>query len=231
MQPTENEMQSTEASVSAEQVAVFLRKNPQFFEHNAALLTELYLPSPHGSGTISLAERQQLAQRDKIRVLEAKVAEFLRFGRENDEISEKIHRLCLGLLAAPTFDVMVQLLMMDIRNSFTVPYVTMRLWNKAKDSRDAGNEVFQPVAAELQGWAQSLSAPYCGHRPGVTLDDWFGATAAPKSFALVALGSGPICGLLAMASDDEQRFHPEMGTQYLTRIGELISAALLRYTE
>lgn len=231
MQPTENEMQSTEASVSAEQVAVFLRKNPQFFEHNAALLTELYLPSPHGGGTISLAERQQLAQRDKIRVLEAKVAEFLRFGRENDEISEKIHRLCLGLLAAPTFDVMVQLLMMDIRNSFTVPYVTMRLWNKAKDSRDGGNEVFQPVAADLQGWAQSLSAPYCGHRPGVTLDDWFGAAAAPKSFALVALGSGPICGLLAMASDDEQRFHPEMGTQYLTRIGELISAALLRYTE
>ncbi len=231
MQATENEPQNTEPTASAEQVAVFLRKNPQFFEHNAALLTELYLPSPHGGGTISLAERQQLAQRDKIRVLEAKVAEFLRFGRENDEIGEKIHRLSLGLLAAPTFDIMVQLLMMDIRNSFTVPYVTMRLWNKPRDSKDTDNEVFQPVAAELQTWAQALSTPYCGHRPGIALDDWFDTAAAPKSFALVALGSGAICGLLAMASDDEQRFHPEMGTQYLVRIGELISAALLRYTE
>jgi uncharacterized protein YigA (DUF484 family) len=231
MQPTDHDTLSNEPAIDAEQVAVFLRRNPQFFEHNAALLTELYLPSPHGSGTISLAERQQLAQRDKIRVLEAKVAEFLRFGRENDEISDKIHRLSLGLLAAPTLDVMVQLLLMDIRNSFSVAYVSMRLWNTPRNSKEADNEVFQPVADDLKVWAQSLKGPYCGYQPGVSLDHLFSEECAPKSFALLALGSGPICGLLAMASEDEQRFHPEMGTQYLVRISELVSAALLRHTE
>jgi uncharacterized protein YigA (DUF484 family) len=35
--------------------------------------------------------------------------------------------------------------------------------------------------------------------------------------------------LLAMASEDAQRFYPEMGTLYLKRIGELMSVALLRY--
>jgi uncharacterized protein YigA (DUF484 family) len=32
-----------------------------------------------------------------------------------------------------------------------------------------------------------------------------------------------------MASEDEQRFYPEMGTLYLKRIGELLSVGLLRY--
>lgn len=220
-----------EALPSAEQVAAYLRKNPQFFEHNAALLTELYLPSPHGGGTVSLAERQQLTQRDRIRVLEAKIAEFLQYGRENDQIGEKVHRLSLGLLAAPNLEVMLQLLMQDLRTSFSVPYTGLRLWVKPKDSNDAGNEVFKPIDGELRSWAQGLAEPYCGHRPGLDLDSWFGVNAAPKSFALIALRSDKVCGLLAIASEDEQRFHPEMGTQYLTRIGELVSAALLHYTE
>ncbi|MDP2248771.1 MAG: DUF484 family protein [Nitrosomonadales bacterium] len=216
---------------NAEAVTAFLRKHPQFFEHNAALLTELYLPSPHGSGTVSLAERQQLSQRDRIRVLEAKVAEFIQYGRENDQISEKVHRLSLGLLAAPTLDVMVQLLMLDLRSSFSVPHVGLRLWANPKESSDADNDVFKPIDAELRSWAQGLIEPYCGHRPGLELDNWFGENAAPKSFALIALRSDKVSGLLAIASDDAQRFHPEMGTQYLTRIGELVSAAMLRYTE
>jgi uncharacterized protein len=225
MQLTDDELPS------AEHVAAYLRKNPQFFEHNAALLTELYVPSPHGSGTISLAERQQLSQRDRIRVLEAKIAEFLQYGRENEEIGEKVHRLSLSLLAAPTLDVTVQLLMHDLCNSFSVPYVAMRLWSRPKDSADAVNEVFNPVDIELQNWTQNLTAPYCGHRPGLELDSWFGTAATPKSFALIALRSDHAYGLLAIASVNEKRFHPEMGTMYLTRIGELISAAMLRYTE
>ncbi|HEY8354659.1 MAG TPA: DUF484 family protein [Methylophilaceae bacterium] len=225
-------MQSPEDTLpSAEQVAAYLRKHPQFFEQHTALLTELYLPSPHGNGTISLAERQQLTQRDRIRVLEAKVAEFLQYGRENDQISEKVHKLSLGLLAAPNLEVLLQLLMQDLRDSFAVPYSGLRLWARPKDTRDAGNEVFREVDAELRSWTQGLIEPYCGHRPGLELDSWFGAEASPKSFALIALRGEQVIGLLAIASDDEKRFHPDMGTQYLVRIGELVSAALLRYLE
>jgi uncharacterized protein len=31
-----------------------------------------------------------------------------------------------------------------------------------------------------------------------------------------------------MGSEDQQRFYPEMGTVYLTRLSELVSAALAR---
>jgi uncharacterized protein YigA (DUF484 family) len=38
----------------------------------------------------------------------------------------------------------------------------------------------------------------------------------------------PAFGLLVLASDQAQRFHASMGTDFLERIGELASAALTR---
>lgn len=213
------------------QVTAYLKENPEFFERHPELLAELYLPSPHGHGTISLAERQQLAQRDRIRVLEAKLSDLLQFGEQNDSTSDKIHRLSLGLLATPSFDVLMQLLNHSLREDFLVPYFGIKLWAKPKAGENAGHAAFEEVDAELRSWAQSLVAPYCGHKPGLELDSWFGENATPKSFALIALKGEKVFGLLAMASDDEQRFYPEMGTLYLKRIGELISAALLRYID
>lgn len=212
-------------------VSNYLKAHPQFFEQHAELLTEMYLPSPHGSGTVSLAERQQLLQRDRIRVLEAKMADFLKFGEENDVISEKVHRLSLGLLASHNLEVLVQILTHTLREDFHIPYVGLRLWAAPVNQLDAQQAIFQPVDAELKSWAEGLSTPYCGHRPGLEIDNWFGENAAPKSFALIALKSEKVFGLLAMTSEDEHRFYPEMGTMFLKRIGELISAALLRYIE
>ena len=218
-----------DGQMTEDQISAYLRANPQFFEHNPALLAEMYLPSPHGNGTVSLAERQQLAQRDRIRVLEVKCSELLQFGTENDVISDKVHRLSLGLLATQSFEILLQLLIHNLREDFSVPHVGLRLWASPQNDLDKSNEVFQPVDMELKNWAQSLVTPYCGHKPGLELDSWFGEVATPKSFALIALRGEKVFGLLAMASEDEQRFYPEMGTLYVKRIGELISAALLRY--
>jgi uncharacterized protein YigA (DUF484 family) len=223
--------QQGDDQIAQEQVITYLRKNPQFFEHNAALLAEMYLPSPHGSGTISLAERQQLAQRDRIRVLEVKLSDLMRFGEENDATSNKIHRLSLGMLATQSFEILMQLLEHNLREDFSIPHIGIRLWAAPHDPSIAAHKAFQAVDEELQSWTQGLVEPYCGHRPGLELDNWFGETPAPKSFALTALRGEKVFGLLAMASEDEQRFYPEMGTLYVKRIGELVSAALLRYID
>lgn len=216
--------------LTEEQLTEHLRTDPTFFERNAHLLTEIYLPSPHGNGTISLAERQQLAQRDKIRILEAKLSELIQFGEENDAIGDKVHRLTLGILAARSFDALVQMTAHNLREDFQVPHVAIRLWAKPQSDEDGASEEFGPVDDELRNWAQNLATPYCGHNPALKLDGWFGETNAPlKSYVLIALRGENAFGLLAMASEDPQRFYPEMGTLYLKRIGELVSVALLRY--
>ena len=79
-----------------DEIKNYLKNHPEFFEQNASLLAEIHLPSPHGSGTISLAERQQLAQRDKINALEERFAvhfvliflfAFVQIGAATHEIS------------------------------------------------------------------------------------------------------------------------------------------------
>lgn len=216
--------------LTEDQITEHLRANPAFFERNAHLLTEIYLPSPHGSGTISLAERQQLAQRDKIRILEVKLSELIQFGEENDVISDKVHRLTLGILAARSFDALVQMVTHNLREDFQVPHVAIRVWAQPQSAEDASGTEFAEVDADLRNWAQGLTVPYCGANPPVKLDGWFGETNAPlKSYALIVLRGENAFGLLAMASEDAQRFYPEMGTLYLKRIGELLSVALLRH--
>jgi len=234
-----------------EQITAYLRNHPQFFEQHPDLLAMMHLPSPHGSGTVSLAERQQQTQRDKIRALETKLSDFLQYGQENDTISAKVHRLSLGLLAAQHFEVLVPILMQtlredfatpqagslmalgstldSLREDFAVPYAGLRIWATPQNSNHVGNPVFQPVDKELSQWADGLVEPYCGNKPGLDINSWFGENAAPKSFALIALRGEKVFGLLAIASDDEKRFYPDMGTMYLKRIGELVSASLLRY--
>jgi uncharacterized protein YigA (DUF484 family) len=44
--------------------------------------------------------------------------------------------------------------------------------------------------------------------------------------ALVPLGDASVFGILALGSEDPQRFYPEMGVLYLRRIGELCAAGV-----
>ena len=61
--------------------------------------------------------------------------------------------------------------------------------------------------------------------------DWFGE-AAPhvRSVALVPLmRDNRAFGMLALGSEDGERFYPEMGTLYVSRIGEMVSAVARRH--
>lgn len=215
-------------SITADQVAEYLRSDPKFFENHAALLAELYLPSLHGNSTISLAQRQQLAQRDKIRILEAKLSELIQFGEENDATSERVHRLSLGLLAACSLDALLSFVIHNFREDFRIPHVTLRLWEQPRQGGVAIGEEFACCNEELILWTLNLPAPYCGHLP--PLDLGFGTTTVSlQSCALIPLRGESTFGLLGLASEDPRRFYPEMGTLYLKRIGELVSVALLRH--
>lgn len=210
--------------MTAEEVAQFFRTHPQFFDQHPELLESIFVPHPYGGRAIPLAERQLMALRDKARALEAKLAELLKFGEDNDAISEKVHRLAVGLLAARDFAATAQALQFHLREDFSVPHVALRLWGRALP---AGAPEGAPVEEALRVKAETLGGPQCGPAGGSPFLDWFGdAREHVRSLALVPLGATKTLGLLAIGSEDAQRFYPEMGTLYLRRIGELTAAAL-----
>ena len=219
------------STISANEVAAFLQDNPNFFNQYADLLAHISVPHPHGGRTISLTERQMLTMRDKNRQAEAKLSELISFGEANDGISEKIHRLAVGMIAAETFQAVIHLLNFHLRDDFAVPHVALRLWDKPEEIEDLPE--FAAVSEELQVFAETLGRPYCGSTAGFGTASWFGEHAAHiRSQALIALrnGGGTI-GMIALGSEDAQRFYADMGTLYLERLGEMVSAALARVTK
>ena len=213
--------------MKAEEVVRYLQDNPGFFEDYAELLAQIYIPHPHGGRAIPIVERQILTLREKSKMLEGKLAELIQFGEENDAIGEKMHRLCLALIAAGDMPGMLQALYYNLREDFAVPHAVVRVWGGAGEGPE-----FAPVSEDLRQYAGGLEHPYCGPGANAEVATWFGEAAEQlRSFACVRLrdGGSACIGMLVLASEDPTRFYPEMGTLYLRRLGELASAALQRY--
>ena len=204
-------------------IAQFLEEHPEFFKNHIGLLATMYIPNAHGGGTVSLAERQQAAQRDKIREIERKYSELLEIGIENDAIINKMHQLALSLLKTATLDETVEALISTLKHEFNVPMVTLKLWASTNES----HEVFGEADESIQAWLETLPEPYCGNEPDSAIASVMDTDA--KSYAVVPLKNSQIIGVLAMASNEEKRFYPEMGTMLIERIGALVSAAIQKY--
>ncbi len=210
-------------------VKAYLKNHPEFFEQNASFLAEINLPSPHGGGTISLAERQQLAQRDKIDALKTNFAELVLNARDNDAITNKIQVLNLALHKAKNFDAIEQIISDLLPEIFELSETCMRIWAPPLDSRNRVNLVFSHVSEQTKTWVAALITPYCGKQPDIVTEDWFIEPAA--SIALIPLRDAHNIGFLALASEDNKRFYSEMGTDFLNKIGEILSAALSRHLD
>jgi len=210
--------------MNADDIARYLRTHPQFFDHHPELLETISVPHPHGGRAIPLAERQTVALREKNKTLEGKLGELLRFGEDNDAISEKVHRLGVALVAARDFPALVGSLYFHLREDFAVPHVALRIWGK---SVPADFDEAQAVDDTQRRHADALGAPQCGPAAGNPFVPWFRDSGEHlRSIALVPLGQTAVFGLLALGSEDPKRFFPEMGTLYLRRIGELCAAGV-----
>lgn len=202
--------------MKAEDVAQYLQNNPQFFEGHTDLLTLINLPHPHGGRTISLGERQLLALREKNKELEKKLRELIEFASENDALQHKVHEFVIALFAARDLATLREMIPHLLREIFAVPHAALRLWQVA------------PPSAEVLAFADTQAHPVCLHHAAHGTDGWFGEHAAQlHSFAYLPLHAGSdTIGLLVLASEDKQRFYPEMGTLFLQRLAEAVSAAL-----
>jgi len=210
--------------MTADEIARFLRTHPKFFDQHPELLESIHVPHPYGGRAIPLSERQTVALREKVKLLEGKLAEIIKFADENDAISEKVHRLSVALSGARDFPALANSLYFHLREDFAVPHVAMRIWGKsvAADFQEAA-AVTEPQRRQ----AEAMPAPQCGAANGNPFVPWFGEAAEHvRSVALVPLGQSAVFGLLALGSEDPQRFYPEMGTLYLRRIGELCAAGV-----
>ena len=213
------------ATLDSTAVAQYLADNPNFFEEHAGLLGQVRLSSPLTGKAVSLQERQMEVMRDKYKALELRMHELICMAQDNAAIANKFHAWTQGLLGARHDGALPAAVADGLRDTFSVPHVTLRLWDLAAEHDGAW--YVEGVSEDAPIFANSLHAPYCGSNNDFEAVRWLGNADTIHSTVILPLRSGGSAfGLLIMGSPDPERFTAHMATDFLIHIGETASAAL-----
>ena len=85
------------------------------------------------------------------------------------------------------------------------------------------------AASSGRAWADAMAQPQCGGEAPFETREWFERGEALRSFAFMPLRTAQTFGVLALASEDPDRYRAGVGTVYLVRLAELASVATARY--
>ncbi len=219
-----------------ERIERYLTLNPDFFERHQPLLARMRLPHMRTGSTVSLVERQVEVLRDQKTDADRRLAEFIAVARANDHLAERIHRFTRRLLRAPTAASCAgRARSQPARRLRRLPLGAAAdlAGGLARQRRAASPSCASSPAddANMRTFEALLATgkPRCGQVRDTQRDFLFGPEAASiGSVALVPLGDAGALGLLALGSAERERFHPGMSTEFLKRMGELITDALSR---
>ena len=221
--------QSSALPLEEKSVADYLRDNPDFFQNNTSLLAALQIPHAVGPA-VSLVEHQVKVLRDQNSQLKRKLMDLVHVARDNNRLNERMHQLTLGLINATSLEALLDTLRENLLVEFKADTVTLRLAGLPEArARECAVDLFDTDSNELNHFEAFLksSRPQCGRFKQEQLQYLFGDQAqAIESVALIPLGPKVSLGLLAIGSREASRFHPGMGTLFLTHLGELTGLLL-----
>ena len=226
-------MSEQTTGLSADDVAIYLADNPSFLSGRTELLAQLTLATDL-EGTISLTQFQQKKSREKNQQLQQQLDLLLQRGEINSDLQARVHELCLTLMDAENLENIVPILSQQLRIEFSADEMALHLFYRGDTPTSLPSlaENVQQYPAGVVGFEAlhdviSSEKPLCGRLTQAQNSLLFGEKAIQvKSAGCVSLGKNGR-GFLAIGSYDENRFHAEMGTIYLSFLGDVL-ARLLR---
>jgi uncharacterized protein YigA (DUF484 family) len=220
------------APMPEEQVAQYLLAHPEFFERHGGVLARLKLPHQRGVA-VSLVERQVHVLRDSYASLERKLHELIENGRANDAIVDRMHRLTRRLLRARETAGVLGALETSLREDFGASrWVLVAVDPSLATLTELQNPHVRYVprgSAELRIFESFFESarPRSGQIRDTQRDYLFGGDGSQVgSTVLIPLGERAGLGILAIASHDTERYLPTMSTDFLVRIGEVVTEAV-----
>ncbi len=207
------------------QVLAYLQAHPELLTRDPEFLGELRIPHAAG-GAVSLIERQVDTLRRENNDLKQRLDQLIRLAHDNDQLNHRLHQLTLELIDAADFDEVLTIIEDQLHDQFKADAVELRLFSatRLRGENDQG-----PGDPELEAVLDFFDAgrPLCGPLDRKPMDTLFGGEADDiQSAAVMPLSGDDILGVLAVGSQDPQRFHPDMGTDFLVRLAEVVMRKL-----
>ncbi|MBV5308931.1 DUF484 family protein [Chromatium okenii] len=202
-------------------VANYLIGHPNFFDHHPEVLAALQVPHLV-AGATSLIEQQVRVLRKQLESERNRVSHVIALAREYDAMITRLHTVTLKLIALDSPEELCALAKEFLLREFNADAVTLKLFPLAI----AIDQQTDSAAAVFQAFIMHKHAQ-CG-----VLDDVQGKllfdemSATLRSAALIPIHTDTQFGVLAIASSEIERFHADMATDLLDRLGEIFSNKL-----
>ena len=215
-------------SITSEQIAAYLQQHTDFFQQHEELLDQLSIPHPQTGDAVSLLERLVDRQRKSQTQMSSQLENLLEAARDSERVVSSLHHLSLELMGCDSLDDVVATCRDIMCSEFDADNVVMRLIGQGNS---CGNSLYfidpDDNALRMMSGLFQKRQPVCGRlRPKQQVFLFGENSESVKSAVLIPLYEAKAIGVLALGSHSEDRFHPSMGTLFLTQLGELVSRAL-----
>ena len=213
-----------------EAVSRYLEDHPDYFQRYPEILSRLLLAHETGGKAVSLIERQVLVLREQNQTLQRQLRELVNNARENDVLGGRLHRFATAMIGCTSLDDVLDTTYDLLRQEFKLDAVVILL--QGQPTAGGRPELVPEDDKRLNTLFQQFGSgkPICGGKFEDSLMSYLfsGRASEIKSTALIPLGEKNPRGVLGLGTHDPYRFHPGMGTVYLTRLGELLTHSLAR---
>lgn len=215
--------------IDAEQVAQFLRENPEFFINRDSLLADITLPHESGQA-ISLLERQVKILRDRGIESRHTLSALVENAKYNDQLFNVTRALILALLME---DDVAQIASATEANLCTQPGIDAcsLILFAAPELRDAEHtrietkEFIEEDFPSLMRDRRTL----CSAIEKETAAKLFPKNSnGIRSVALCPIGRNNMIGVLVIGNKSQEYFNAELETLFLDFIGEVLESILNR---
>ncbi|MDE0733072.1 MAG: DUF484 family protein [Gammaproteobacteria bacterium] len=223
-------IETSDNELGADQIADYLRKNPEFFIEQEGLLADLSLPHESGKA-ISLLERQVTILRDRGIEARQKLNNLLENARNNDQLFDTTRNLVMALLRANNLTEIVAVAQENLSNHTNIDACQIILIEQPQ--LDVSNAVKTDSEKNLKtDFADvfRLKRTHCGTLTQDQIDYLFADSG--KSIRSTALcpvvNNSEVFALLAFGNQEENFFNINLDTLFLDFIGQVVGAVFYR---
>jgi uncharacterized protein len=219
--------------IGARDVIAYLRRHPDFLERHPEALRLMHAPSRElGEGVFDFQHFHVERLRQDVARLNLENRTLIAAGRGTLASQGRVHKAVVAMLAAGSFEQLLQTITTDLAVLLDVDIVTIGVESAAAPPGRLSVHGIQLLKA---GAIEALLGPertllLREDQPGETA--LFGAAAGlVRSQALLRLGfgQGAPLGLLCIGTRQPGHFHPGLGTELLSFLGRVISITISQW--
>ena len=217
-------MQLDELTLTDDVVIDFLHDNPEFFNRNPELTNSLRL-ADQNRGTVSLVERQQSQQRQKIHNLEEEITQLMAIANQNEQLFALYSDLYLRLLDCDSASELLDCLYQATTELLSLS--GLKVWLKDGTDVEHSSIVKNDCAGVMHN--RLAKDDYYFGRLQKSEQDLIFSQNQDGSVVLIKLNHvDDEMGFLAISSADADHFDPRMDTLLLSQFRKLVAKLLFQ---